>query len=66
MTTAPRRPTCGFEFGQYENATSNHPGGCNFLLCDGSVRFVKSSIDIRAYWALGTKAGGEIISADSY
>ena len=26
---------CGFEFGQYENATSNHSGGVNVLFCDG-------------------------------
>jgi len=48
------------------NATSNHPGGANVLLGDGSVRFVKSSIAISTWWALGTKAGGEVISADSY
>ena len=52
--------------GQYLNTSSNHPGGCNFLFCDGGVRFLKSSIAIKTYWALGTKAGGEIISADSY
>jgi prepilin-type N-terminal cleavage/methylation domain-containing protein/prepilin-type processing-associated H-X9-DG protein len=57
---------CGFAFGQYENATSNHPGGANCMLADGSVRFIKSSIAMTTWWALGTRAGGEVISADSY
>ena len=52
--------------GQYQNANSNHPGGANFLFCDGSTRFIKSSIAMKTYWALGTKANGEIISSDSY
>jgi prepilin-type processing-associated H-X9-DG protein len=52
--------------GNYENTSSNHPGGCNFLFADGSVHFIKSSINIKTYWAMGTKAGGEVISADSY
>jgi prepilin-type N-terminal cleavage/methylation domain-containing protein/prepilin-type processing-associated H-X9-DG protein len=56
----------GFAWGQYSNATSNHPGGCNFLLGDGSVRFIKSSINIQTYWNLGTRSGGEVISSDSY
>jgi prepilin-type processing-associated H-X9-DG protein len=52
--------------GIYQNTSSNHPGGANFLFGDGSVHFLKSSIGIRIYWALGTKADGEVISSDSY
>jgi prepilin-type N-terminal cleavage/methylation domain-containing protein/prepilin-type processing-associated H-X9-DG protein len=52
--------------GQYQNANSNHPGGANFLFSDGSVRFLKSSISIKTYWALGSRAQGEIVSSDSY
>ncbi len=50
----------------FVNATSNHPGGANFAFADGSVRFLKSSISLQTYWALGTRAGGEVISSDSY
>ena len=50
----------------YQNANSNHPGGANFLFADGSVHFLKSTIAIKTYMALGTKAGGEIVSSDSY
>jgi prepilin-type N-terminal cleavage/methylation domain-containing protein/prepilin-type processing-associated H-X9-DG protein len=59
-------PNSNASDGQYLNATSNHPGGCNFLLCDGSARFIKGTIDIRAYWGLGTKANLEMVSSDSY
>jgi len=52
--------------GQYQNANSNHPGGANFLFADGGVHFIKSSISIMTYWALGTTANGEVISSDSY
>jgi len=45
--------------------TSNHPGGVNMALADGSVKFIKDSIDAQTFWALGTRAGGEVISADS-
>lgn len=45
---------------------SQHPGGLNFLMGDGSVKFIKQTIDLPTYRALGTRAGGEVISADSY
>jgi prepilin-type processing-associated H-X9-DG protein len=47
-------------------ARSYHPGGVNALLMDGSVRFMKSTIAINVWRGLGTRAGGEVISADSY
>ncbi len=43
---------------------SRHSGGCNVLSADGSVRFVKSTININTWWAFGTRAGNETISAD--
>jgi prepilin-type processing-associated H-X9-DG protein len=45
---------------------SNHPGGVNLCLADGSVRFVKDTVTLQTWWALGTRAGGEVITADSY
>ena len=47
-------------------ARSYHPGGVNTLMMDGSVRFTKSSVDGLVWRALGTRAGGEVISADAY
>ncbi len=47
-------------------ATSNHSGGVNVCMTDGSVRFVKDSIAPVTWWAIGTKAGEEVISSDSY
>jgi prepilin-type processing-associated H-X9-DG protein len=47
-------------------ASSFHPGGVNFLFCDGSVKFVKNSINLPTLLALGSRAGGEVVSADAY
>jgi prepilin-type N-terminal cleavage/methylation domain-containing protein/prepilin-type processing-associated H-X9-DG protein len=63
---------CGFwnasgcDDGYYQGTSSMHPGGANFLFADGSVHFLKSSIAMTTYWALGTKANGVVISSDSY
>ncbi len=47
-------------------SSSRHPGGINVQMCDGSVRFVKDSIAAPTWWALGSKGGNEVISADSF
>jgi prepilin-type processing-associated H-X9-DG protein len=47
-------------------AASNHPGGVNVCFCDGSVHFIKDSIRVQTWWALGSRNVGEVISSDSY
>jgi prepilin-type N-terminal cleavage/methylation domain-containing protein/prepilin-type processing-associated H-X9-DG protein len=46
--------------------SSYHPGGANVGFADGSVRFLKNSTAMNVIWGLGTRAGGEVISSDSY
>jgi prepilin-type N-terminal cleavage/methylation domain-containing protein/prepilin-type processing-associated H-X9-DG protein len=48
------------------NARSYHPGGVNALLGDGSVRFVKSTINGILWRALGTVAGGDLVPGAGY
>lgn len=48
------------------SARSRHPGGVNVCLADGSVRFIKDTIADRTWFALATRTGGEVLSADSY
>jgi prepilin-type N-terminal cleavage/methylation domain-containing protein/prepilin-type processing-associated H-X9-DG protein len=47
-------------------ASSFHPGGANIAMCDGSVRFLKNTTNITVVWALGSIAGGEVVSADQF
>ncbi len=43
-------------------ARSYHPGGINAAMADGSVRRFTSGIDTNTWRALGTRAGGEVVS----
>jgi prepilin-type N-terminal cleavage/methylation domain-containing protein/prepilin-type processing-associated H-X9-DG protein len=51
---------------EFNAARSYHGGGVNVTLCDGSVKFVKDSINLNTWRALSTKDGGEVISSDAY
>jgi len=52
----------------YGTASPNslHPGGVNICFADGSVKFVKDSIGLQPWWAIGTRASGDIVSSDAY
>lgn len=41
--------------------SSRHSGGVHFVLCDGSVRFLASNIDIKVFRALGTPQGNDVV-----
>jgi prepilin-type N-terminal cleavage/methylation domain-containing protein/prepilin-type processing-associated H-X9-DG protein len=66
----PNKPACGFSSSVISKsntmigASSNHPGGVNVGFLDGSVKFIKDSINQNTWWAICTKAGGEVVSAD--
>ena len=47
-------------------ARSRHPGGVNVAFADGSVRFVKDSIQPWTWRSLSTTRGNEVVAADSY
>jgi prepilin-type processing-associated H-X9-DG protein len=71
MIMVPNTKACWYGTGSNTDhtlvgASSNHPGGVNLALLDGSVRFIKNTVSNAAWWALATKAGGEVISADSF
>ena len=55
----------GSDYG-WKAARSRHPGGVNSLFCDGSVKFVKETVNVATWQALGTRSGGEVVSADAY
>jgi prepilin-type N-terminal cleavage/methylation domain-containing protein/prepilin-type processing-associated H-X9-DG protein len=50
----------------FSNSDSYHPGGANVLFADGSVKFLKDTTNQTVWWGLGTIAGGEVVSSDSY
>ena len=61
--SGPNARSCGFQPAGKATmaANSRHVGGVQLLLCDGSVRFTSSNIDIGVWRAVGTRNGGEVI-----
>ena len=46
--------------------SSFHPGGANVSMADGSVKFLKNTTATNVIWGIGSRAGGEVLSADAY
>ena len=57
---------CRYSVGRMIGASSYHPGGVNVGFLDGSVKFIKDSVSLQTWGAIATKAGGEVVSSDSY
>ena len=68
-TASPATPPTDGNTGGYASVpdafppASNHPGGVNICFADGSVHFIKNSVNLLTWWALGTRDGDEIVSA---
>jgi prepilin-type N-terminal cleavage/methylation domain-containing protein len=45
---------------------SLHTGGCDFLMGDGSVRFIKESVNPTVFSSLASRSGGEVVSSDQF
>jgi prepilin-type N-terminal cleavage/methylation domain-containing protein/prepilin-type processing-associated H-X9-DG protein len=50
----------------YFTPRSHHSGGVNVLTLDGSVKFVKDSINEQTWWAINTARGNEVVSQTDY
>jgi prepilin-type processing-associated H-X9-DG protein len=52
--------------GALDDYYSEHPGGMNMLFADGGVRFLRQTLDPIVFAAMGTRAGGEVVSGSDY
>jgi prepilin-type processing-associated H-X9-DG protein len=65
-TLPPNRPSCWVYGGIHAyTAGSYHGRGAHVLMLDGSARYVKDSVDARAWSSLGTRSGGEVVGDDA-
>jgi prepilin-type N-terminal cleavage/methylation domain-containing protein/prepilin-type processing-associated H-X9-DG protein len=73
-TVTPNKTACAYsDIGQDQRgsitmvpASSLHSGGVNVLFGDGSVKFVKNSVNYQAWYAVATPDRGEVVSADAF
>jgi prepilin-type N-terminal cleavage/methylation domain-containing protein/prepilin-type processing-associated H-X9-DG protein len=63
-----KSPDCGDSTiaAAFMAARSWHSGGVNVCYVDGSVHFIKNTVNATPWAGLGTKGGAEVLSADSF
>jgi prepilin-type N-terminal cleavage/methylation domain-containing protein/prepilin-type processing-associated H-X9-DG protein len=59
-------PPCNANVPAFNASRSRHPGGVHSLFADGHVKFIRDQIDSGIWRALGSPAGGEVVSANMY
>lgn len=68
-TLSPNDHTClngtGYQIGAW-TAGSRHPGGLNVMFADSSTRFVRETVDLAVWRAIGSRNGGEVVSQGSF
>ena len=42
------------------------PAASTSCFADGSVKFIKSTVATQPWWAIGTRANNEVVSADQF
>ncbi len=58
---APRGGNWDLDFNVANGFKSRHPGGANFVLCDGATKFISEDIDYETYQALGARRDGTVV-----
>jgi prepilin-type N-terminal cleavage/methylation domain-containing protein/prepilin-type processing-associated H-X9-DG protein len=69
----PNKKACWYGAGDNGNtdttvigASSYHSGGVNCGFLDGSIKFIKESINNQTWWGIATRSGGEVIDASAF
>ncbi|QDU62184.1 hypothetical protein Pan216_30510 [Planctomycetes bacterium Pan216] len=62
LNSPSRRPTVPTQWNPNGGFSSKHPGGANFLFCDGSVIFISDAVAFTVYTAFGDKADGRVVA----
>lgn len=58
---APRGGSWDDDFNVANGFKSRHPGGANFVMCDGSASFINEDIEYGTYQALGARSDGTVV-----
>jgi prepilin-type N-terminal cleavage/methylation domain-containing protein/prepilin-type processing-associated H-X9-DG protein len=56
----------GSPSGGVDPPSSNHTGGVNVCMADGSVKFIKDNVNPMTWWAIGSRNGSEVLSSDAF
>ncbi len=66
MTPNKKACNCCSQIDWWTGVSSKHPGGVNVLFLDGTVRFVKNSVNQITWWQISTYGSGEVVGSDAF